>query len=57
MQISMDFHAEAASFRLRADMMDIEPSRVLLLQLSQVWDTLAEVWDRLPPVQVRATLD
>jgi hypothetical protein len=50
MQTLMDFHAEADSFRLRADMMDIEPSRVLLLQLSQVWDRLAEACDRLPPV-------
>jgi hypothetical protein len=54
MQTSMDFHAEADSFRFRAQTIEAEQSRFLLLQLSQAWETLAEAWDRLPPAHVSA---
>ncbi|HXJ03177.1 MAG TPA: hypothetical protein VNH44_18300 [Micropepsaceae bacterium] len=48
MQTSRDFHTEAEQFRARAGTSDIAQSRVLLLQLSQAWETLAQAWDCLP---------
>ena len=49
MQTSTEFHAQADTFRCRAQSIDAEPSRALLLQLSQTWERLADAWDQLPP--------
>ena len=50
MQTSLEFHAQADAFRSRAaSIEEAEPSRALLMHLSQTWESLADAWDRLPP--------